>query len=652
MIRKIKNTMAITLSILLILTTISFAEEGFSEPQEETSPIISLPENTVKGQFSAELKGNSVSQSVVNGDFSDGTNGWSGYYGVISAANNVLTLTGTGANPAPRLSQVVNISVKTGDKYFMRSRQRVTNSECNYISLENKTASSSVKQILNPTANTWYEMYGIYTADTDCDNINVYPVQSYTDNETANGKVMEVQEVMVINMIAHGLDTLTEDEMNERITYWFDGTKSTNSVRLTSVNKNLIDEFEEGSLSSTTGDEVTSSTSIRTKKYIRVESGEQYTLSHDNTNLTDGNAVVFYDKNKNFMSSDTNSFSTKKKTFTIPSNAVYVRFRITFDSELHRTIDNSVVKCQLEKGTTPTDYVEHEKSEVYIDIPFNDGELTQTPNKSTDGVDLNTGIATQRNKKYALQSEDVSDFDNITFSNFDIVRITAPDDYILGENGISGNYSVLNYTEINNSSIEDIVSNANKSYNLDSSNQIRLTFPKGTYTSLAEAQADLAGTELIYQLAEEQTYELPTTPLIAYPNGTIIIEAAVSNASIYNDGITIPESQPPVETIESIKKFGYDANGVLTITTIDLSNVSVTDGRHIQIDGANNGERYEYTYQYPKELTAIPTITYSVPIDQTGQLDGLTNMVEQNANLIDTIMKQIKTLSDEIDGIE
>ncbi len=656
MIKKIKNTMTITLSILLILTTISFAEEGFSVPQEETSTIISLPANTVKGQFSGEVKGRIYTNLLGNrGDCEDTTllRGFGGTLSLNSSdkiigSNSIVNTANSETTLQITTYNADNPLIIDASKYYLVTvyvKSNVDN-RTGQLRLREGITPYTIAKTVNFTYSTSWQRIGIIISPSELQLINLSNSPEISVTLPANaGDVIQTDGIMINEISSSEYAEGTSALLNKY--NYVNDTKSTNSVRLTSVNKNLFDKdkLQYGYYYSASGSLTVNDNYACIKATL--DKGTYYFKDYQDKVKT-----AVRDINGGLIISNTEgSFTLSQKSTVLMSffdkDGSTNPYPYVKDSE----------EFQLEEGSTATDYVEHEKSEVYVDIPFNNGELTSVPNGTADSVDLNTGIATQRNKKYMLTADDITGLIT-TGVNTDLITLSYSNicDFIYANTGnnhrtlLECQTMISTRTQPFDGGTIDDVNSVWKHY-FNGSNWA-IIIPSGTYASLAEAQADLAGTELTYQLAEEQTYELPTTPLIAYPNGTIIIEPAVSNASIYNDGITIPESQPPVETLESIKKFGYDANGVLTITTIDLSNVSVTDGRHIQIDGANSGERYEYTYQYPEELTTIPIITCSVPIDQTGQLDGLTNMVEQNANLIDTIMKQIKTLSDEIEGIE
>ncbi len=622
--KKIKNIMAITLSILLILTTISFAEEGFSVPQEETLSIISLPENTVKGQFSVEAKGNTINQSSQKANVTTS---------VVSDDNGSaigILLNGTwqlGTNYSVT-RQIHNIN--NGDKVYVYCK--IKNSSISDLREFARLRYSDDSQDAVGSFNGGFNEVSLILTATKTDKANLLFA------EGASGQIDRDYQVL-INMTANGIEDWTEEQMLDLVRqgYW-DNAKSTNSVRLTSVNKNLFDK-KASRISGYLSEDGNSyaSTDWFAFDFIRVKSDTAYRLS--NFSPSSVAYVNFYDIHKNLISGISNT--TANSVFSTPNNCAYIRF-----STKSKTFDSA----QLEEGTLPTDYVEHEKSEVYVDIPFNNGELTSVPNGTADSVDLNSGKATQRNKKYVLQSGDITLVTTLT--NVQRVWINKPLDYI--GRGNRDDYAGFHFDGFETDSFytnnED---NADYEYHSSArlaNDLIGLIVPLGTYVDTAEAQSDLAGTELIYQLAEEQTYELPTTPLIAYPNGTIIIEPAVSDVGVYNSGIAISNTALPIvsNTLE-VKKI--ETSGVRTL--VDTSEITVSaDGKTFTINGASDGQTYEFTYQYPEELTTIPTITYSVPIDQTGQINGNTNMINQHNDLIDLILQEIQALKEEITTVE
>ena len=121
------------------------------------------------------------------------------------------------------------------------------------------------------------------------------------------------------------------------------------------VNKNLFDgEIELGSLSTSTGNTVSSNNCVRTKNYQIVKPSTNYHLSNDKNYQS---VVMLYDKNKNFLSS-----LGSKQQFTTTADTKYIKWR---SSEVN--VENDItVKYQLELGLTETPYVPHEEQTYTI----------------------------------------------------------------------------------------------------------------------------------------------------------------------------------------------------------------------------------------------------------------------------------------------
>ncbi len=161
--------------------------------------------------------------------------------------------------------------------------------------------------------------------------------------------------------------------------------------------------------------------------------------------------------------------------------------------------------------------------------------------------------------------------------------------------------------------------------------------PSGTYASLAEAQADLAGTELIYQLAQEIPHELNITPLTCWgANTTVYVEPYMSRGFTYSSGITF---DVPVSEIDSVEK-------VDTGETIVLDNVTLaTDGLSITITGATDGEGYIVKAPIRTEESTIPTIAYSYPLNTAGALDSVIKATNTQSAILNDHEMMLLTLS-------
>ena len=138
---------------------------------------------------------------------------------------------------------------------------------------------------------------------------------------------------------------------------------------------------------------------------------------------------------------------------------------------------------------------------------------------------------------------------------------------------------------------------------------------------------------------------------MGYENGTVIIEPVVKKVNIYDGGLPY-DTNLPANGVESLKRIWYDSNGQKNEEIIDLhtADPQYPDGK-ITFTGAVEGSWYSYVYSYPKELTTIPTIKYKVPTNQTGQIKGNSNMIQQNSSIIQDILNQLKIITDQLNNL-
>ena len=130
---------------------------------EQTGSIASLPTGALEGVVdNFESKGLSLVNSVENGDFGDGTIGWSVIGSSNSVTDNILSNTCSGAVSNGYPYNSTNLSnVVTGDKIFFYAKARITNSSCTRIS--GQFDDQVFGNVTNPNANEWYELYEIIT---------------------------------------------------------------------------------------------------------------------------------------------------------------------------------------------------------------------------------------------------------------------------------------------------------------------------------------------------------------------------------------------------------------------------------------------------------------------------------------------------------
>lgn len=142
---------------------------------------------------------------VENGNFANGTTGWAvGTSATIAVVETILSITATGSYAYGSTSYVTSLAAANGKKIYIRAKCKVTSANCTNIFV-NMTGSTGGNVLYfsqtTPTQNTVYTVSGITTCDaTMTGNINIEFRHSYADAATANGKVMEAQNVMAYDL--------------------------------------------------------------------------------------------------------------------------------------------------------------------------------------------------------------------------------------------------------------------------------------------------------------------------------------------------------------------------------------------------------------------------------------------------------------------
>lgn len=140
------------------------------------------------------------------------------------------------------------------------------------------------------------------------------------------------------------------------------------SVGLKIFNKNFNDNvFEIGTIMDDTGHEGTSKNYIRSKNYLRLDSGDYTIFAYKFSGISILNtAIRLYDRNKKYLKSlyigriDANTF-----TFNITEDVYFGRL-VCLNNE---TVPSDFsVEIQIEKGTIKTNYEEHEEQNYVIPV--------------------------------------------------------------------------------------------------------------------------------------------------------------------------------------------------------------------------------------------------------------------------------------------
>lgn len=615
---------------------------SYSTETEETAEIISLNANAT-GKFDATVKGNTWTNSLTNGNFANGTTGWSSISASsMTVSNNVMSLTGNGTSASVLAAIYTTIPFTTGRKVFTYTMQRVTNSDCTQLALTIANAGGgsgvAVKNIA-PTINTYYEMYGITTLSIDTTDVRLFLRHTYPDAATANGKIMEVDGnagVFAIDMTALGIEDKTEAEMLEivRAGYW-EGTKSTDKSRVKVVGKNLFDgTYLQGTtISSNLGVEGDFGTTVgaRTTKRIKCEPNATYTVSGGDRNRwrfedKAGNKIIFANNNQ--------------ATITTPSNAEYMY--------VYYSLDGSHENIQLEEGSTATPHKPYSKTQATCSE-----ELNSLPNGVRDEWETDTGKITKNVEVYIPPTGDI--YSLITSPvNVDYVAIRKPTGFI-GYNSTSTIYD------------DDFFSPGYRPYvggGYDNVSQIgvmgssagavffTVVVAKGTYANLAAAQTALAGTTIYYQLATPEISYTQPAILNAEPNGTVYVEPYVAEdetAQFYSSGITLDSAYPlaSLNDIDEINKYNL-VDG--TVTPVDIADLTLASSTLITSSSAVDGEFYAVSYNY-RNLSTIGTVEHSFGTNLKAQTNDNTEGLKLLDSKVNNVRINVKELDDEINNI-
>ncbi len=174
---------------------------------------------------------------ISNGDFRHGTTGWGvNNGGTLATSDNILSHTANNSAAYPDIIQNTSTPAVTGHKIYIVAKLLVTNAVTvsMYIALGGSTggATLNLTTIGSPTIDTWYAPSGILTLTNQTGNIRFYAIHHYADAATANGKVLEIRQVMAINLttLFGAGNEPTAAWCNLNIPTWFDGSLAGSSM--------------------------------------------------------------------------------------------------------------------------------------------------------------------------------------------------------------------------------------------------------------------------------------------------------------------------------------------------------------------------------------------------------------------------------------
>lgn len=265
-------------------------------------------------------------------------------------------------------------------------------------------------------------------------------------------------------------------------------------------------DVELGDIDTLNGTEIIHATRYRTK-FIRSKANQELIISNEVR-------IACYDANKNFIG----IASYSSGVWTTLENTYYIR----------AVSENNNNTMLVVGAVLPSPYVPYViPTKTEFSTP-SDKPLVKLDNGVDNYVDKESGDYKANVKKYVLQSGDINELITTTV-NFDYVKIPASvflnktswDSAVEGKVAVSG---FPKETGENDGDVSDRIG----SFSTGINTFLYLIFENNTYANLAEAQAGLTGTEIYYQLAQEETikdgqqgYKAPSS-IPAYQNGDLV----------------------------------------------------------------------------------------------------------------------------------
>lgn len=330
----------------------------------------------IDGLLGAEIEGRTIKNEVAY----DPTT-WAGWVNnnVIGDVNGLVFNTST----TTRSSSYINSNLKVSTRYGVLMNVISNTANSKFYAIMGGTTIDPIININSTTGNIKF------TATTQATIITNRLYISDSSYASADGGSLKLRDIRIFELppgseIEADFTNLTADQLAAK--YPFGGTSALLNVKPTkvrSVGKNLIPTgiWELGDISATDGLNVSATTRVRTKDYIRIKPATTYT-----SNLVASSASLFILYDSDFRFSRGLAISVVGNTITTLSKEYYVKM-VNYTTDLAR-------QTQLEEGSTATAYEAYK--EISIDLTAEALDLKKLPNGAADEVNLQTGESTKK----------------------------------------------------------------------------------------------------------------------------------------------------------------------------------------------------------------------------------------------------------------
>lgn len=490
--------------------------QHFTYRQTAGGGVSDIPENVATVQA---IRGQSVvwNQLVRNGGFENGTTGWTNVNpsaSTFAVNNGIATITLT-ASPTSNYFAYIsqNVRVTLGHKYFQSIKVFVSKDAD--VNLD--WNSTFLSRYISCQANEWTKFSEIQTCSrTTTSQIAIYP--RYVNAGWAIGDYYKVDYYEFFDltlMFGAGNEPATVEEFeawlaaNVGLKDYYDynageilNVKST-GIKATGFNQ-WDEEWEVGAYDLTNGSKVPSTSSIRSKGYIKVTPNTSYYFK--STSASGAGRMLFYDSQKGFIS----YIEARNTLFATPSNAAFVAF---YEGSSYGTTYNHDICINLSDTNKNGTYEPYFGSTLPIEVTSMTGKLngagqsvTIFPNGMNRIGDVYDEVYVDNGVLKAVKKLGVVDLGTLTWMLLTDGReyLSTSLQNILVKSGTKVNVLCSKYTSIiylNDSSF------INASDKVVSSNQLGNLFIKDSaYSDVATFKTAMSGVMLVYELATPEEY--------------------------------------------------------------------------------------------------------------------------------------------------
>ncbi|MBO8161167.1 MAG: hypothetical protein H0Z24_05975 [Thermosipho sp. (in: Bacteria)] len=579
------------------------------------------------GQVSVTVKGRTYTNLLGSDGDCEDTSKFTPYHSQATLdstnkvfGNNSIKITiDTGYTLGSIDTQDLLSKMKQGSYYFASAYLKNGNATDMYLVYNGVYDTTNVKSSLVSDNN--FKRVGLKISPTYFDTASSAKLGVVV--EGTEGQYGYVDGVMLVEITEEEYNNLTVDELLEKYPY-VSGTKSTNSVRVKSVGKNLIySAYKAEDIGSNV--EVLSDSSFKVtnddyngKKWtLKVKPNTTYILQFKQKDYTD-NAVYLqvYDSVGNkLVNINAGLADYYYKTFTTLDNDL-----ITIEIRTGGTVTNKTFyDIQLEEGDTATEYEPYKESVQYITLPDGVDGLHSLPNGVKDEITEDGRLIKKVEQETITETGAI--LNTTLCTNIDLIAIPKPSNsYVYGNKNVNSGAVYIPATKgqsnaTGTSSFDD-VANIGKFTCTIGDSYIHIGVTKGLYADISSAMSGegLTGTPLIYQLAEPVIYDLNLEGDLYFTEGTyhVIVDCLPSEkvTPVLNAGnyeITLSNSNAEIEGIT------VDGHNVTHLWAINGNTATIPEANYIA------GEYKVYYKETDGEVLPDTTITVG---SQTLQLNG------------------------------